>query len=70
MRTKYECNQQDAQQDWQEFAEDVRDGAEPPPNDLLDVVAAAAGGLPENVTAEKALQASAELLKESEAASA
>lgn len=56
--------QDEARQDWREFAEDAADGAVLPPTDLLKVVAEAAGGLPKNVKARASLLACARLLKE------
>ena len=65
MQNTYSLSQDDARQDWRIFAEEVATGAIPPPADLLKTVGQAAGGLPQNVSPTKALQASAQLLIES-----
>ena len=64
MSEEYECDRSSARADWREFAEDAADGAVLPPTDLLQAVAKAAGGLPENVKARASLLACAKLLKE------
>lgn len=70
MKNLYLCDQSDARSDWESFARELAEGAVPPPNSLLAVVAKAAGGIPTGVKPLDALKASAMLIVESEYADA
>lgn len=65
MQSKYTLSESEARSDWHILAEETATGALLPPADLLKSIAAAAGGLPPNVSPTRALKASAQLLVES-----
>ena len=60
----YSLGRDSARLDWLTLSREVADGAQPPPENLCQVLGEAAGGLPEYCTARSAMKATAEVLKQ------